>query len=65
MFSLSDLTRSADFPDRSEVARRYREVSGYRRFRAGASADRFFATLDQGVLALARTARRWAERVDN
>ncbi len=34
----------------------------YRRYRAGASADTYFSSLDEGVPALARTAREWAGR---
>jgi aminoglycoside phosphotransferase (APT) family kinase protein len=34
----------------------------FRRYRAGASSDPFFATLDAGVPALARTARNWIEK---
>lgn len=36
----------------------------YRRYHAGASSDPFFASLDRGVPALARAARRWIERFE-
>jgi aminoglycoside phosphotransferase (APT) family kinase protein len=36
----------------------------YRRLKAGASADPFFASLDRGVPALAATARRWIGRIE-